>query len=53
MSLKRRATHAAMFLVAGLAPAFVARPALAWKLERSSRPQVVDWLAGRLRRMMG
>lgn len=53
MSLKRRATHAAMFLVAGLAPPPVARRALAWKLERSSRPRAVDWLAGRLRRLMG
>lgn len=53
MSLKRRATHATMFLVAGFTPRFVARRALAWKLERSSRPRAIDWLAGRLRRLMG
>lgn len=53
MSLPRRATHAGMFLAAGLAPAPLARRALAWKLERSSRPQWVDRLAGRLRRLMG
>jgi hypothetical protein len=53
MSLKRRAIHAAMFLTAGFTPLFVARRALAWKLERSSRPRVVDWAAGRLRRLMG
>ncbi|WP_375396525.1 glycosyltransferase family 2 protein [uncultured Sphingomonas sp.] len=53
MSLKRRSIHAGMFLVAGFMPGFVARPALAWKLERSSRPRAIDWLAGRLRRLMG
>ena len=53
MSLKRRATHAGMFLTAGLMPLPIARRALAWKLERSSRPRAIDWLAGRLRRMMG
>lgn len=53
MTLKRRATHAGMFLAAGFLPRFLARPALAWKLERSSRPAAVDWLAGRLRRLMG
>lgn len=53
MSLKRRLTHAAMFLSAGFAPALLARRALAWKLERSSRPPAIDWLAGRLRRLMG
>ncbi len=52
MSLKRRATHAAMFLAAGFTPLPVARRALAWKLERSSRPKVIDWAAGRLRRIM-
>ncbi|WP_375401969.1 glycosyltransferase family 2 protein [uncultured Sphingomonas sp.] len=52
-SLKRRATNAGLFLLAGFAPAPVARRSLAWKLERSSRPRVVDWLAGRLRRLMG
>lgn len=53
MSAKRRATHAAMFLAAGFTPRFIAKRALAWKLERSSRPRAIDWLAGRLRRMMG
>jgi glycosyltransferase involved in cell wall biosynthesis len=53
MSMKRRTTHAGMFLVAGFTPLFIARRALAWKLERSSRPAFIDWLAGRLRRMMG
>jgi hypothetical protein len=53
MSGKRRVTLAAMFLTAGFAPRFVARRALAWKLERSSRPRIVDWLSGRLRRLMG
>jgi glycosyltransferase involved in cell wall biosynthesis len=53
MSTKRRAIHAGMFLVAGFTPRFIARRALAWKLERSSRPKIIDWLAGRLRRMMG
>ncbi|WP_425228628.1 glycosyltransferase family 2 protein [Sphingomonas sp.] len=53
MSWKRRATQAGMFLVAGFTPLFVARRALAWKLERSSRPKVIDWAAGRLRRLMG
>lgn len=53
MSAKRRATHAAMFLTAGFAPSFIARRALGWKLERSSRPKAIDWLAGRLRRLMG
>lgn len=53
MSAKRRAIHAGMFLVAGFMPIFIARRALAWKLERSSRPKIVDWLAGRLRRIMG
>lgn len=52
MSWKRRATHAGMFLAAGFTPLFVARLALAWKLERSSRPRVIDWAAGRLRRLM-
>lgn len=53
MSTKRRAIHAGMFLVAGFTPLFIARRALAWKLERSSRPKGIDWLAGRLRRMLG
>ncbi len=53
MSAKRRATHAGMFLVAGYTPLIVARRALAWKLERSSRPRIIDWAAGRLRRLMG
>jgi GT2 family glycosyltransferase len=53
MSFKRRATNAAIFLAAGFSPRFIARSVLAWKLERSSRPQAIDWLAGRLRRLMG
>lgn len=53
MSPKRRAAHAGVFLVAGFAPPFIARRALAWKLERSSRPAWVDRLAGRLRRLLG
>ena len=53
MSLKRRTTSAAIFLAAGLAPGPIARRALAWKIERSSRPRVIDWLAGHLRRLIG
>jgi len=53
MSLKRRVTHAGIFLAAGLLPRALGRTVLAWKLERSSRPAAIDWLAGRLRRLMG
>jgi hypothetical protein len=53
MSFKRRATNAAIFLAGGFMPRFVARRVLAWKLERSSRPQTIDWIAGRLRRLLG
>jgi hypothetical protein len=53
MSAKRRSIYAAMFLFAGIAPRFLARLALAWKLERTSRPAIIDRAAGLLRRLMG
>lgn len=53
ISSKRRAALAGMFLTAGFTPFFIARRALAWKLERSSRPAIVDWMSGRLRRLLG
>jgi hypothetical protein len=53
MSAKRRGVYCAMFVIAGLAPLFVARRALAWKLERSSRPAAIDRMIGQLRRLLG
>lgn len=52
MSATRRITLATMFLIAGFTPPFVARRALAWKMERSSRPAIIDWLSKRMRRLM-
>lgn len=53
MSAKRRAVYCAMFVVAGITPLFLARRALAWKLERSSRPAAIDRIIGRIRRFLG
>lgn len=51
--LKRAVVHSAIFAVAGLAPRPLARTILAWKMERSTRPQVIDRLSGWLRRRLG
>lgn len=53
MSPKRRGIYSAMFVVAGVFPLFISRRALAWKLERSSRPAIIDRAAGLLRRISG
>jgi GT2 family glycosyltransferase len=53
LGAKRKAVLAAIFATAGFAPRPVARTLLAWKMERSSRPQVVDRLSGWLRRNLG
>lgn len=52
-STPRRLVYAGMFLAAGLAPAPLARSALAWKLEQSSRPATIDWAVKRLRALLG
>ena len=52
-STGRRAAHAAIGLAAGFAPLPIARAALSWKLEQSSRPKFVDALARRIRRLLG
>ena len=51
--LKRGLVHGTIFALAGLAPRPVARTLLAWKMERSTRPQVIDRLSGWLRRRLG
>lgn len=53
LGMKRKAVLATIFAAAGFAPRPVARTLLAWKMERGSRPQVVDKLSGWLRRRLG
>lgn len=51
--LKRGLVYTAIFAVAGFAPRPVARTVLAWKMERSTRPQFIDRFSGWLRRRLG
>ena len=52
-NLKRKVIHTLIFFGAGFAPLPVARRLLAWKMERASRPQIIDRLSGWLRRRLG
>lgn len=51
-NLKRKVIHTLIFAGAGFAPSLVAQRILAWKMERSSRPQFIDRLSGWLRRRL-
>ena len=53
VSTGRRLAHAGIALMAGFAPRPIAKAALSWKLEQSSRPAFVDALAKRVRRLLG
>lgn len=49
---KRKAIQSVIFLAVGLAPLPMARRLLAWKIERSTRPKIVDRFSGWLRRRL-
>lgn len=51
-NLKRKVVHTLIFAGAGLAPRPVSQRILAWKMERSTRPQFIDKLSGWLRRRL-
>lgn len=53
LSAKRRLVLAAVFFAGAFAPRPLARTLLAWKMERASRPQLVDRFAAWLRRKLG